>query len=438
MPNRDKILTLQEYGIPISIKDAASSLGLGKEKFWFLLNKALTSIDLSFAKGKCIETTGLNSFRFVGIAGILALKANVRIEIIPKFLNPQSSEWREDFIAIALLTHYGHLMYNTPISSKPTNNLDLYEIVAESWVNLFENNSRTILRAYINTEWSDFSLDGEPDEEDLFFPSEKGFMQRGLKLSRSNQANKILYAAAKLLAKRISSPRNIERLDRAITILDHAIKEKSIQKNSSLNIKRQTNWTSLIELSRTILMNYSMGFSEVGSAFLPGYVISTQYAWEKLMLIAVRRAFPNLVISKTDYEYGLRTLKSGEQKSLAVTPDITMKGNGVIKLLLDSKYKPLTRNSKSSKAVISASDIYEAIAHLSATQTKTILLLYPHDSVLESSIVASHHRPFEIFQNGDLKVIAISIGLHGVSKKKGFSLLTDRIESIVSAYLEQE
>jgi 5-methylcytosine-specific restriction enzyme subunit McrC len=435
MPNHDKILTLQEYGPPILIRDAAKILGLEKEAFWFLLNKALTSIDVNFSRGSCIETIGLNSFRFVGIAGILALKANLRIEIIPKFLNPKSSEWREDFIAIALLTRYGHLLHNIPISSKPMKGLDLYEIVAESWINLFESNSRTILRTYINSEWTDFSLDGEPDEEDLIFPSEKGFFQKGLKLSRSNQANKILFSAAKLLSKRISSPRNTERLDRAITILDHSIKEKSIQKNSQIILKRNTNWSSLIELSRTILMNYSLGFSEIGSAFLPGYAISTQFAWEKLMLIATRRAFPNHFIMKTKYGYGLRTLRSGDQKNLTVTPDITIKNGGEIKLLLDSKYKPLPQGSKNSKAIISASDIYEAIAHLNATQTKTILLLYPQYQSLDSSIVTTNHS-LETFKNGDQRVVAVSIEVSGMSKRKGLSILSERIESVVANYLE--
>lgn len=436
MPNRDKILTLQEYGPPIPIRDAARILGLEKDSFWFLLNQALSSIDVKFARGSCIETIGLNSFRFVGIAGIIALKTNVRIEIIPKFLDPTSNEWREDFIAIVLLTRYGRLIHNIPISSKPTKNLDLYEIVAESWINLFESNSRRIFRTYINSGWTDFSLDGEPDEEDLNFPSDKGFFQKGLKLSRSNQVNRILFSAAKLLANKISSPRIIERLDKAITILEHSTKENGIKKNSQFTLKRPTDWSSLIELSRTILMNYSLGFSEIGSAFLPGYVISTQFAWEKLMLIATRRAFPNHVIVKTKYGYGLRTLRSGDQKDLTVTPDITIKGDdGEIKLLLDSKYKPLAQDPRSSKAIISAGDIYEAIAHLSATQTKTILLLYPQFHGLDSP-AATPNYSLETFQKGDERVIAVSIEVSGMSKRKGISLLSERIESVVANYLE--
>ena len=173
-----------------------------------------------------IEYGPQSSFRFAGVAGILNLSPKASIEIAPKFLPSTSDEWREDFLWVAAFTRFGQLFreHQLPTQKKSAN---LYEIIAQSWLLMFEANQRSLLRSYVHTTWLDFNLVGDPDDEDTLQPRQEGIRQEGLKLSRSNPHNALLLRASEYLRGQATGPETILRLDRATELLSAATREKT-------------------------------------------------------------------------------------------------------------------------------------------------------------------------------------------------------------------
>lgn len=430
MTNRDvKILTLQEYGDFITLEMASMILGVSTTQFWRLLTKSLAIITPK--KGEShIERSGLESFRFVGIAGILALKRNVRIEIIPKFLNKDSKTWRDDFLTISLISNYGHLLPDIPIPSAPKRGLDLYELIADTWINLFESNNRLLIRTYVTSEWSSFLLDGEAEEENLIISSDSGFLQKGLRLSSANSENKILTSAAKLLLGRISNPIRIRRLEKAFNMLSYAVREQGTNSPRTAGLKRKSPWSGLLELSKIILDYNTVGLSDTGRAYLPGYILRTNYAWETLVFKGTRKAFSHLDVSKRRYQIGAKVDKEGNAGVFKVVPDVSIRENEKVKLIVDAKYKRAEFNV-GRKSIVSKSDVYEGLAFMLASKCDTLILLYPQDDLVSELQM----EPFEVYTIDQHSIYGHSIGVNGISKKGGFKEFSLRIETVLAQYL---
>lgn len=427
---RVKSVVLREYGSFSSFQKIAAEFNLDKVTFLQLFQKAIKNLAKISSRKDFIEYKTIELFRFIGIAGVLTLSPRHRLEIVPKFLDEESSYWREDFLRIALLTHHGHLFRNFLTTSARTSNSDLYDIITQTWIDLFESNRRTLLRTYINTTWADFYLDGDIDEEDLFTPTSEGFLQQGIKLSKSNRYNNILLNAAQQLRNRASYPKDILRLDRAVSVLIDATKDMNKSKRI-LRPLRDIKWASLMELSEIVLSKDSVGYSGLGSSFLPGYILKTHEAWEKLMFIAVKKYFKKFNVNKINYPLGMRMDGYLYKKPLASTPDISIILNDKSTILVDAKYKIVSDNDiRNVSAVISSTDIYESLAFLRAAKTNLLFLLYPNRQNV--NINPANNQPKETFICDEDKIIALSIGVTGISGKDGFSKLVNNVGWLIS------
>jgi 5-methylcytosine-specific restriction enzyme subunit McrC len=435
MPARQtKLLSLREFGEPVTIKLASDQLGLSQQTFSKLFLSTARRVQRLFGKQKFVEFTDQNSFRFTGVAGILTLSSRHRIEVTPKFLNSESSNWREDFLRIAALTRHGNLFKHNLISSSRHANADIFDIIAQSWLDLFESNQRALLRTYINTSWNDFSLDGDSDEIDLVIPAPEGFQQQGLRLSRSNGHNRTLRDAARILRMRTRSPENTLRLDRAVSSLDAALKEPHPRKHKPANLLRHPRWQPLLDLSHHLLSDYSIGYSGTGHAILPGYLMSTAEAWETLIMAASKQAFPKNNIKKTGYPLGKRMDHSGRTRVHTVTPDISTSQSGKIVVLADAKYKtPRDSDGNSASFSISAADVYESMAFLDATGCKTIFLIYPNSRDLGDDPLKG--QPLESFSVRDKTITAIALGTGGISQPRGLARLAANLNKVVTSTL---
>lgn len=425
MNNVSKTLTWIEYGPMFSVKKAAAVFNISEGEFWELLYRALTKLNVNTTG--ILETNGIG-VRFTGIAGIIGLKRGMSIEIVPKFLKADTASWREDFLTITLLTEKGKFFHDLPLHARKSNHSNLYVVFAQIWLNLFEARSRNMLRTYIHTSWSSFFLDGEPEEEDIIAPSPDGFLQKGIRLSKSNDANKVLLLAAHQLRTKISIPSLVTRLDSSIAKLKDAVKEPLVRRHKKMNLLRDDTWKDLIELSMIINGGQSLEFSASGFELLPGYMLNTYMAWERLMYIAVKLAFPDYQVAKCTYVFGQREIEQKEHP-LRVTPDISLIKDGKTVLLLDAKYK----QAQNRRAMISASDIYESLAFLHASECDRILILYP----IDDNKIHARSQPgiLEIYSNNEKSVIAVFISIAGISMKHGMNKLVEQLRQLISPYL---
>lgn len=429
-----RVASLSEYGKFTSFDTVANTLGIDVLTFKKLFNKAIRTLAVSVSKSNFIEYKNGDYFRFTGIAGILILSPRCRLEIIPKFLNESNTDWREDFLRISLITGYGKLSRDSFTSSSHSNKNDLFDIITQTWIGLFESHSRFLIRKYIKTTWFDFNLDGEIDEEDLLVPTQDGFMQTGIRLSRSNSYNAILFNAAKILRQQALMPIDSARLDRAIKLLENAMMDKNRSKKRSSSNLRDSKWADILHLSNIILLGGSIGYSGAGASLLPGFILKTHEAWEKLIFMAVQKSFSSLKISKKGYTLGMRTDKDGNKKPLSSTPDIIITLEDGSLLLADAKYKIVADDdAKSKSAIISSSDIYESLAFLRASKSEKLLLFYPNrQSVLFPSTTL---QPVEIFSCDSENIIAFTIGVIGISSPLGFEKLKENLNLIIKSLI---
>lgn len=429
----NKVLSLQEYGSFISIESASAILGIKSSLFWGLLKSSLGELSRKFPKESFIETKGFDSFRFTGIAGVIAITKNAKIEIIPKFLSDDNKNWRDDFLHISLISRTGHLFPEIRMLTAPSKNADLYEIIGEAWLNLFESNSRYLLKSYIKTCWTDFQIDGEVEDEDLIFPTFEGFKQKGLKLSKSNKYNELLRGASKILKSRISNPNNIARLERALGTLNLALKDEQLIKKNRESLGRDKRWIPILELSEIILANLSLGFSQYGNSIIPGYILQTHQAWEKLIFIALKKAYPQNKVFKKNYLLGVRESNQSKIQEMLTTPDVSISDESGIIFILDAKYKEVRDTfTNSSKVVISATDIYESLAFSKAVNIKKIYLIYPNKQKLNYDPIIN--QPLETFTSDGNFVVGLSVGVDGFANKDGLNILTKNLKTLLDNF----
>lgn len=424
-------LILEEYGKFVSRSFAAASLDLSVARFDQLFNRATELAAIALGVSSVIEYGPRSSFRFAGVAGILNLSPRASIEIAPKFLPPADDDWREDFLWIAAFTRFGQLFreHQLPTQKKSVN---LYEIIAQSWLLMFEANQRSLLRSYVHTTWLDFNLDGDPDDEDMLQPRQDGIRQEGLKLSRANPHNTLLLRASEHLRKQATGPETLLRLDRANEVLAAATREKTSHRPPRRTLFREREWDSLLELSRLILGFSRLGYAAAsGPAFLPGYLLRTNEAWERLLLSAAKRAFPEADVAKKTYPLGHRVSPMQIAK-LAATPDISIRpvihGNPFV---ADAKYKTVASSPAESqpKTTVSTGDIYESLAFMKAAGVKHLVLLYPGIHTIKAH--PEDGQPIETIQIDDAIITACSLAVAGISKPMGFSQFCHNLRRVL-------
>lgn len=430
-----KILILQEYGVFTNLKTAADIVGLTKGELWSLILGSLKKLSIVYPRQSFIETKGLDQFRFAGIAGVIALNAKVHIEIIPKFLDGSTTSWKDDFLFLSVLTSNGFLFEKRLHTATSSSTNDLYEIISRIWIEKFEKNQRKIIKTYIKTTWSDFLLDGDTDEENILMPNPEGFLQSGLKLSRSNNSNDLLYRSCMVLLNKIKKPGLYKRLSRAKAILEKALNESFSVRHKQINISRNSTWSDLLQLSELLIKNKSLSYFNKGNAIMPGFIVRTNELWERLLFKTAKKAFPGISITKNGYQIAERTHYNGSSKKVITTPDISI-GFNEGNFIVDAKYKVVSDYpSAKSGAVIASGDLYESLAFLTASGTNRLLLMYPNARKVTNDYMEG--QPVETITSGNKRVIAATIGVPGIATTHGYKRFTENFYSLIE-YIKQD
>ncbi|MDB5024210.1 MAG: hypothetical protein JWP78_1965 [Mucilaginibacter sp.] len=423
-----KTLSVREYGEYTSLKTASEELDITKTELWMLIMDGMRKLFHAYPGQGFIQTKGLDQFRFAGIAGILALNSRIHIEIIPKFLKGNDSNWKDDFLYLSAITNRGHL-FNKRLHKAAGGSSDLYEIIASIWVRKFEQSQRKLIKTYVNTTWNDFLLDGDTDEEDIMLPNSDGYKQSGLKLSRANKHNDTLLRSCVVLLDKVRNPQISERLLKVKHTLEKVFREHQSSTSKRMNLSRNNAWLEILELSELLIKNKSLSYSNSGHALMPGFIVRTDEIWERLLLKAAKAAFPEFVVSKNGYAIGQRTYRNNTLANIMATPDLTIQFPDRL-FVADAKYKTVFDGEKMSRnAVVSSSDFYESLAFMEATATNLLLLIYPHARSVDDPATADH--PVEIINAGNKRIMAFTLGVIGIANKNGYKIFVDTFRTLI-------
>jgi hypothetical protein len=357
-----------------------------------------------------LTTTSGGAWKADGVAGLLRLNSQVELEIVPKFLNPQSHTWRSDFFLLAVLVKTGHLLVHEDIGAGTQDRGDLATLIAQSLLALHDENIRRPIRAYKRIQRADFSMDGDVEWDTLVLPEPDGFVLSRLELTRQNPYNATIAAAAEILIPEVGDCDTQSQLQLLVRNLTPQPAPPTVFPPLPL---RHHSWQQAYDLAQLVVEG--LGLDLRGGAFTgPGFVLSTWTAWQALCEEVVRRALPgHKVVGQKRWIIGHRG-----NSPVYVNPDISVLREDTIDILLDAKYK--TRAER--KSSITSSDVYESLAFLKAADATYMGLLYPAKQDL-ATLSLGRWVTFDNVVIDNMAIEGIEVQIQGLAQRGGFDQL---------------
>ena len=248
------------------------------------------------------------------------------------------------------------------------------------------------------------------------------FYRTLFRFDKRNCWNADIVAAARELLPKVSDPSitgSLIKLIEDLTPQSHPLSRKKPVPS------RQRIWTSLHELSLTVLRGLGVNYNK-GYAHAPGYLVPTWRVWEDLLTMAAKIGFgASTVESQKSFPLGAKIkTSSGINKTISVFPDCLINLSGSrSKIILDAKYKGHIERGKLS---ISNADIYEALAFSQATNCNQVVLAYPAQSNNPLTAVGTCNI-FEKVKIGAVNIIGIQIECRLISARNGLRLFSSNM-----------
>lgn len=105
--------------------------------------------------------------------------------------------------------------------------------------------------------------------------------------------------------------------------------------------------------------------------------------------------------------YCLMEEGDGGKERFQTTPDILIKRDGQVVMVIDTKWKLIGRNPEDKKRGVSQSDVYQMMAYARLYQCRNVMLLYPHHARLGAETLEAGYGMME----GDERLRIASVDL---------------------------
>ncbi len=414
-----KRLLVTEYGPPVRLDNAAASLNIPREALLRYLDDASERISTAVNIAEPIEFSR-DSFRVVDVAGLIRLGPSIHLEVRPKFLaGTEDSGWREDFFLIANLVRFGRVLPWEQLHSTISEKGDLADLIAYACISMYDEHRRRPLRVYNRRTWADFTIDGEIDPESVLMPGDRGFVQSGVVLDRRNKFNEVIHHAMGVLLPELHDRDVRNQLVQRYLNLGPQISTRRPRHMKAFVPHRHRRWQELYDLSKEIIEGFGVTFEDTFRSSLPGFIIKTSDAWEALIFRAVLIGMKERTIRKQSYPFADRQT-STTKRIIKVTPDVSIKRHDGAVFVIDAKYKTRVSPEGKEQLDIDASDVYEALAFMRASQTNKIILIYPSPASPGATPVVGATADFERVVIGPQEIIGMSINPRTIARKSGF------------------
>lgn len=355
------------------------------------------------------------------VAGIVRVLPNLELEIAPKFLGSEWANWREDFLLVANIARSGQLLARERLASSPGDRDDLASLVAHTFLGLFEGSRRRPLRTYHAEVTQEWSLDGDFDPEDFFYPESDGFRLQQMALSNKNSYNAAIRLAAQSLATEVHDGVLQQQLRRVASRLGR--QRSGIGRIRDRVPSRHSQWQPMYDLARQV--NRGLGIRlEPGGYSSPGYVLTTWLAFEQLILTALRVGIGKGAVT---YHPSVRLGTHLGGRAVTVEPDFLVRRDRGEPVLADAKYKGRLERAPS----IGAADLYEALAFLEATGRKSITLIYPRTFDGSAPLPVGTLSQFDEVTIHGRTVVGSTLECRGLSLAGGFARFSKGLAALL-------
>jgi 5-methylcytosine-specific restriction enzyme subunit McrC len=411
---------------PWTLAEVATAGGLSRDEVIVRVGEASSRIQRALRNARPrLEIDG-EHVRAEAFSGLLRVPGGIEVEVAPKFLGADDPTWREDFFAIATLTHFGRLLPAEALLAQRGKRDDLATLAGRALVEMFGENQRRPIRVYRRSRSQEFSAEGDVDPESFLFPSADGFDVESLTLTRRNSYNATLQAAALALVPEVRDGDTRKHLERLVRNLGSQTVDRDAGRRRRLP-GRSRCWQPAYDLSCDVLDGFGMRFGD-GSALAPGFLLDTWRAWQDLVGMALRVA---VGAARVSYLHGVclgRRVFEGVEGKVTVTPDLVVTAS--TPFVLDAKYKG---RAEDGRGHIGEADLYEALAFMRAVGTSRAALLYPAIPRRGTVPVTGACHEFERIETGGDVILGIEVDVRGISQAGGL----DRFVGGIETWLEE-
>ncbi len=357
------------------------------------------------------------------IAGVVNLCPEIELEIVPKFLD-QSSDWKETFFFLSLISKYGLLLDGRPISADRSFLESFYEVAGIMLADEYLRLRRKPIRQYRKRVFRDHVWEGEVDFESFCERHIDGSLQTENIFTIHNEFNSTIVKAMEIIFPYIHDFKACSVLRHVLTTYQSCEDYSRIKKTIPCH---NNEWAEIYGLSYDIISGMMFGL-DGGNLRSHEFVINTWQIWEWLVSTGISVGTHSFSVrAHTTYDWGTK-VKNDVSSKLRINPDISifLKDNQEPLFLIDAKYKD-------SNLDVDRSDLYEAVAFCNGTNTHNIVLVYPEDPTGSPSGTV---RLRSIYKIGDVSVLQVSVAFGDLTDHRGLKsfgkLLFDGIQRILN------
>ncbi len=363
-----------------------------------------------------------------GVAGSLKLTNDIEIDVVPKFISQEESDWRATLYMLSTLSKYGNVLSDDRIQANSSYMDSLYDICGRILAQEYVKNARKPIRKYRKESFSDFSIDGDINFEVVFERSPEGTEQSRVLFDRLNAYNTTIVQAMKVVSPYVTDNKTRNILSNAINNLgDHV--NTSVSK-TRLNVpNRNREWLLAYNLAFDVMQGLGVSF-DMGEKYAPGFIVNTWQLWEWLVTTGLRIGLGGKrVIPQKTINWGLKTVGSRKYE-INVYPDVTILSDETPYYLVDAKYKNLTNMFTGE---IDRADLYEAYAFCRACNVKKIFLAYPESA--SNEVVAGSVKPISTYSIEDIEVTCVMVAFGSIDDRGGLYLFGQNISKGINSLL---
>ncbi|MBV7273755.1 hypothetical protein JMF89_09655 [Clostridiaceae bacterium UIB06] len=322
-----------------------------------------------------------NKFRFINYVGIISIN-NFTIEIIPK-ISLSNDEKQDKKILLDMLSKCSDIELS--IDNSIDSNIEkcnLIELIANKYLDsLIKELNKGNFHDYINKEENIKVVRGK-----IMFNKhiKKNNFKKGKifcsydEYSDDNLLNQTFKLACIKILNKVQDIKLKNKTKKSLSILGNVSNEsKSNEIINNIKLNNQNKrFSNVLQLAKFILLNLanenSSGSKNGFSMLFEMNDLFEKYIGKIVQMLCCKNNKKAITQDKRNY---LLIDTKNNKKSFNLKPDIVIEDNNIPFMIIDTKWKAVEYNSKSSYQV---SDIYQMYAYANAyKQVKKVILLYP-------------------------------------------------------------
>ena len=361
----------------------------------------------------------LKAKSYVGFAFLDSLQ----IQILPKiYRNERAPDEEKKAEALAVFLKMLDISYNLRIKEKELTKLlemGLQNGLHEVFIYLFgrtllEEIERGYHREYVEVQSEEKFLRGKLllTRQIKKLPSRRHtFSVEFHDFTEDNLLNQIFYAATLLAMQKTRLPINKKLLSQLILIFSDVTPKKILR--SHLEKVHFTRLNERFKLPFNLAIILLFGFGGIfGEEKTFGFFVDMNRLFQKYVYEAIKREFTQYNVEEETYIGNLVT-----NKSIPVRPDIVIKRDNEIKLIVEIKYKEISEDE-----LVRSGDLYQIYAY-SRVGNSNVVLIYPKRENFNEWLIKEELEFFD-----GCKVIILPFDLSEIAIRKASITLPKEIK----------